>query len=142
MRIFFKALNDNARVPTKGTGGSACYDLYAAEETKIYPGQVASIGTGLQLAFGPEYVLHIFSRSGLAKEGIALANSVGVIDSDYRGEIRILLANIGFEGVWRVKRGDRIAQCAVEKIIPIEWIEEGFLDETERGEGGFGSTGN
>ena len=130
--------------PRFATAGSAAMDLCACIDAPItlMPGERQRIPHGIAIALpGPEYVALVFARSGLAtRDGIALANGVGVIDSDYRGQIGVGLVNLGQEP-YTVQPGDRIAQLMVVPVVQptLRFVEE--LDETERGPGGFGSTG-
>lgn len=130
--------------PQRATAGSAGMDLAACmdEEITIAPRKLVKIPTGIAIALpGPEYVALVYARSGLGiKHGIALSNGVGVIDSDYRGEIQVGLTNLS-DKPYTIHPGDRIAQLVVTPVVlpQLEWVEE--LDDTERGTGGFGSTG-
>lgn len=130
--------------PSRATAGSAGMDLSACieEDIIIAPRQLVKIPTGIAIALpGPEYVALVFARSGLGiKHGISLSNGVGVIDSDYRGEIMVGLTNLS-EEPYTIHPGDRIAQLVVTPVVlpELERVEE--LDETDRGTGGFGSTG-
>ncbi len=130
-------------LPEYATIGSAGMDIRAAIETTIdiAPGSIALIPTGLAIALQPGLECQVRSRSGLAaKHGIFALNAPGTIDSDYRGEINVILANFGKE-TFQIKRGDRIAQLVIAKYENIVWLETQSLDSTERGAGGFGSTG-
>lgn len=133
-----------AILPKRATEGSAGMDLYACmeEEITLRPGDLAVIPTGIAIGLpGPDYVALVFARSGLGvKHGISLSNGVGVIDSDYRGEIQVGLCNLG-NHPYTIRPEERIAQLVVTPVclLPIEEVE--VLDETGRGEGGFGSTG-
>lgn len=128
-------------LPTYMTQGSAGADVKSAEETVILPGKRALIGTGLFLEVPLGYEVQIRPRSGLAaKHGVIIPNSPGTLDSDYRGELRIILLNLG-EEAFVVKRGDRIAQIVVAKVHRAEFAKHEELSETSRGHGGFGSTG-
>ena len=140
--IEFKKLNENAVTPTFGTEFSAGADLYSVEEeVVINPGETKFIGTGLATAIPVGTVGLIYARSGLAcKKGLAPANKVGVIDSDYRGEIKVALHNHGTEPQ-TVLKGERVAQMVIADYYPCSYIECDSLDSTERGAGGFGSTG-
>lgn len=143
MELKFKKLNDLAKMPTRGSDYAAGYDLYAASEYDIIirPHSTVKIGTGIAAAIPQGYFGGIFARSGLAtKKGLAPANKVGVVDSDYRGEIIVALHN-DTDGVQVVTAGDRIAQFIVLPFVEVDFIEVNDLDETERGSGGFGSTG-
>lgn len=139
-----KKLKDNAKIPYRATPGSAGMDLYACidEAVTIEPGERAMIPTGIAIALeSPAYCAFLYARSGLAvKYGIAPANCVGVIDSDYRGEVCAVLQNYSREP-FTVLNGERIAQLVIAPVeLPvIEVVDD--LDETDRGAGGFGSTG-
>ncbi len=143
LQIKFKKLNQNACMPTFGTEYSAGADLYSAEEeVVINAGETAFIGTGLAMQIPTGLVGLIYARSGLAcKKGLAPANKVGVIDSDYRGEIKVALHNHG-KVPQIVLKGERIAQMVITSYFACDYIESEELDETVRGEGGFGSTGS
>ncbi|MBQ2240875.1 MAG: dUTP diphosphatase [Clostridia bacterium] len=138
-------LTRGAQAPEYATDGSAAVDIRAAlegGEVIINPGERAMIPTGIAISTGRDDVVAIMAgRSGLgAKHGITLANGIGVIDSDYRGELRATLINNGKEP-FKVSDGDRIAQLMFMPVIQASFIEADELDETERGTGGFGSTG-
>jgi dUTP pyrophosphatase len=138
-------LTRGAKVPEYATDGSAAVDIRAAlegGEIVINPGERAMIPTGIAISSGRDDVVAIMAgRSGLgAKHGVTLANGIGVIDSDYRGEIRATLINNGREP-FKISDGDRIAQLMFMPVIQASFIEADELDETERGTGGFGSTG-
>lgn len=139
--IFIKRLSPRATIPVYQTAGAACFDLAAAEGALIWPGDARQVRTGLAVSLQPGHAMLIFSRSGHGfKHGIRLANCVGVIDSDYRGEIVVALHNdssIDFE----VGIGDRIAQAMVIATPMMSFCEVLDLDATARGESGFGSTG-
>lgn len=141
--VKFKKLSDKAKTPTFGTEFSAGADLYSAEgEVVINPGETKFIGTGLSTAIPVGTVGLIYARSGLAcKKGLAPANKVGVIDSDYRGEIKVALHNHGTEPQ-TVLEGERVAQMVIAPYFAVNYEEATDLDETERGSGGFGSTGS
>lgn len=140
--IEFKKLNENAVTPTFGTEFSAGADLYSVEEeVVINPGETKFIGTGLATAIPVGTVGLIYARSGLAcKKGLAPANKVGVIDSDYRGEIKVALHNHGTEPQ-TVLKGERVAQMVITPYFAVDYVEVEGLSNTVRGEGGFGSTG-
>ena len=139
-----KKVREGAKVPTYGTAGAAAADLYAATEAPITiePGGRAMIPIGIAIASGrDDIVALIYGRSGLgAKHGVTLANCVGVIDSDYRGEISVPLINHGGEP-YTVMPGERVAQMAFTPVMHAAFEECGELDETQRGTSGFGSTG-
>ena len=143
MELKFKKLNNLAKTPTRGSDYAAGYDLYAATEYNIIiqPHQTVKIGTGIATAIPQGYFGGIFARSGLAtKKGLAPANKVGVIDSDYRGELIVALHN-DTDIVQEVAAGDRIAQLIILPFVSVNFIQVDDLDDTERGSGGFGSTG-
>jgi len=144
MELKIKKLHPDAILPTYGSSGAAGADLYALPEGDpivINPGETVFIHTGLSMAIPEGYVGLNFARSGLAaKRGLAPANKVGVIDSDYRGELMVALHNHGsFPQI--VEPGDRVAQFLIVPVIQASFCEVDALDETDRGAGGFGSTG-
>ncbi len=141
--VNIKKLNPNAVIPTYGTSLAAGADLYACidEDITINSGDTAFIKTGLSLEIPEGYAGLIYARSGLScKQGLAPANKVGVIDADYRGEIMVALHNHSKEAK-TVANGDRIAQLVITPFITANFIETDELNDTVRGEGGFGSTG-
>ena len=140
MKVRFTKLTDNAQIPQRATEGSAAYDLHATENVYIPHGETAVVSTGLAMEIPDGWKGEVYSRSGLASRGIFVANSPGKIDSDYRGEIKVILHNTRREIVG-IHAGDRIAQFEVNPVYSIEW-EEAALTDTERGEGGLGSTGS
>ena len=130
-------------LPTPASAGSAGFDLRAAvlADLTLKPGERALVPTGLALAIPAGWEGQVRPRSGLAiRHGIGLVNAPGTIDSDYRGEVAVLLINLGQEP-FTLHRGDRIAQLLVARAEPIEWEEDDDLPGTPRGAGGFGSTG-
>ena len=128
-------------LPEYATPASAGVDLRASEARVIPPGGRALVPTGLRIAIPEGYEAQVRPRSGLAlKHGVTLPNSPGTIDADYRGEIGVILMNLGQEP-FVVEPGDRIAQMVVAPVVRVAWSEAEALDATERGEGGFGSTG-
>ena len=139
-----KKVRDNAKLPTRATEGSAGYDLYACIDKPLLlkGGDTAVIPTGIAIGLdAPHYAAFIYARSGLAiKHGIGLLNSVGVIDSDYRGEICVGVINQISEA-YEIQPFERIAQMIIEPVALPELAEVETLDETVRGAGGFGSTG-
>ncbi len=144
MKINIKKLKSNAVIPTRGSAAAAGYDLYAcldADEAVIPQHSTQKIGTGIAVAVPDGYFGAIFARSGLAaKSGLRPANCVGVADSDYRGEYIVALHNDTDEPK-TVKNGERIAQLVIMPYLSVEFNEVSELDSTERGAGGFGSTG-
>jgi dUTP pyrophosphatase len=138
----FKRLTDAARIPSRAHDGDAGLDLYAAESARIAPGERASVGTGIAVAIPDGHAGLVLPRSGLAaRHGIALVNAPGLIDSGYRGEVRVLLLNTDGSDAFDIEVGDRIAQLLVAPIVVPELAEADDLDQTVRGAGGFGSSG-
>ncbi|MBQ9728442.1 MAG: dUTP diphosphatase [Clostridia bacterium] len=142
MKIAVKKLNENAILPTYGSEFSAGADLYnLPEEITIAPGETKFIHTGLAMEIPVGYAGLIYARSGLAcKRGLAPANKVGVVDSDYRGEIMVALHNHS-SALQTVAAGERVAQLVVAPFLKVEFEDTEELSDTVRGEGGFGSTG-
>ena len=143
MRVRIKKLNENAIVPTYGTEYSAGADLYSLSEgdITIAPHTTALIHTGIAVEIPEGYCGLIFARSGLAsKRGLAPANKVGVIDADYRGEVMVALHN-HTDMPAAISAGERVAQLAIVPFLKAGWELSDTLDDTERGTGGFGSTG-
>ena len=143
VKVLIKKLNPNVKLPTYKTSGASGMDLKAfiEESINLKPGKSCLIPTGLSVAFSEKYEIQIRPRSGLAaKNNISILNTPGTIDSDYRGEIKIILFNHGSEN-FIINNNDRIAQMVLTPIIKIELEETNELPESIRGEGGFGSTG-
>ena len=144
MRINIKRIRNDAIVPTRGSASAAGYDLYACdidEPINIAPGSCAKIKTGVIMEIPEGYFGAIYARSGMAtKQGLRPANCVGVVDSDYRGEIMVFLHNDS-SFVRTIENGERIAQIVITPYLNVEFNEVDVLSSTERGEGGFGSTG-
>jgi dUTP pyrophosphatase len=144
MLLRIMKLCDSAVIPKNATSGSAGMDLYACtnEDIVIEPGKRVLVPTGLAIALeSADYVAYIFARSGLAvKSGITLTNCVGVIDSDYRGELKVALINHS-DQTYVIKNGERIAQLVIAPFLQVAYQEQDELSETVRGTGGFGSTG-
>jgi dUTP pyrophosphatase len=137
--------NRDLPLPAYETAGAAGMDLRAAvaedEPVVLRPGDRASVPTGLAIALPDGFEGQVRPRSGLAvRHGVTLVNTPGTIDADYRGEVKVILINLGEEDV-TIRRGDRIAQLVIAPVTRAEWSEVESLDETIRGEGGFGSTG-
>ena len=142
VKLLIKKLHKNIILPEYKTDGSSGMDLMAnVEQTvKILPGEQKLISTGIMVAIPEQYEIQIRPRSGLAaKNGISVLNTPGTIDSDYRGEIKVILINLG-KDIFQINKNDRIAQMIVCPIIKVELKEVESLPETARGEGGFGST--
>ena len=128
-------------LPSYATPGAAGLDVVAAEDLDLAPGQRHAVATGFAVAIPPGFEIQVRPRSGLAfKHGLSVPNAPGTIDSDYRGELKILLINHG-DAPFPVRRGERIAQLVPAAVVPARFEEVDSLDETDRGHGGFGSTG-
>ena len=128
-------------LPAYATLGAAGMDVLAAEDVTLTPGMRHAVGTGLAMAIPAGYEIQVRPRSGLAfKFGVTVPNTPGTIDSDYRGELKILMINHGTDD-FEVKRGERVAQLILAPVIQAAWQEVEELDDTVRGSGGFGSTG-
>jgi dUTP pyrophosphatase len=128
-------------LPAYATAGAAGMDVVAAEDVELAPGARHAVATGFAMAIPEGYEVQVRPRSGLAlKHGITCLNTPGTIDSDYRGEVKVILANLGQEP-FRVVRGERIAQLVPAEVIRATLTEVDLLDDTVRGAGGFGSTG-
>lgn len=142
--VKYKVLDARAKVPAYATPGAAAADLCAVLDAPLTlpPMGRAMVPTGLAIQLpGPEYVALVCARSGLAvKHGLALSNGVGVIDSDYRGEIQVGLVNLGSE-TYTLQPGERLAQLMILPVAQATFVQADTLDETDRGAGGFGSTG-
>lgn len=130
-------------LPSQGSPGSAGLDLRAAVEGEVVlrPGERLLVPTGIVLEIPPGWEGQVRPRSGLAlRHGLSLVNTPGTIDSDYRGEVGVILINLG-EAPFTLKRGDRVAQLVISRVETVEWDEADTLDGSGRGDGGFGSTG-
>lgn len=128
-------------LPAYATPGAAGMDVVAAEEVELAPGGRHAVATGFALAIPEGYEVQVRPRSGLAlRHGIGVPNTPGTIDSDYRGELKVILINHGAEA-FAIARGDRIAQLVLAPVVRAAWDEVADLDQTARGAGGFGSTG-
>jgi dUTP diphosphatase len=135
-------LKDGAVLPTRAHEGDAGLDLHACESAHLGPGERWSVGTGLAVEIPAGHAGLVLPRSGLAKRhGIALVNSPGLIDSGYRGELRVLLLNTDPAEIFRIEPGDRIAQLVIAPIAIADPVEVEALSESLRGGGGFGSSG-
>jgi len=128
-------------LPAYATSGAAGMDVLSAESVTLRPGQRHAVATGLAMAIPQGFEIQVRPRSGLAlKHGISVPNTPGTIDSDYRGELKIILINHGSDE-FTIARGDRVAQLVIAPVVQASWDEVEELDDTARGEGGFGSTG-
>ncbi|MGE4295535.1 MAG: dUTP diphosphatase [Campylobacterales bacterium] len=139
--IRLKKLHPDAIVPAYQSTEAAGFDLHALEDAELVAGDRALIKTGLAIALPQGYELQVRPRSGLAlKHGVTVLNSPGTVDSDYRGELMIILINHGHE-TFSIKKGERIAQAVLKEVIQADFAVVDELDATERGHKGFGSTG-
>lgn len=142
MRVEFKKLDPAVQLPRRARHGDAGVDLAANEDVTVGPGERALVGTGLAVAIPPGHAGLVLPRSGLAsRRGLTLANSPGLVDAGYRGEVTVALVNLDPRREVEVRRGNRIAQLLVVPYAEAEPVEVGELPESARGEGGFGSTG-
>jgi len=135
-----KKIHSSAKLPEQQTFGSVGYDVYSVNDAVVEPGIVTVVSTGLSMEPPPWYHIELYARSSFGKEGIILTNGVGIIDKDYRGEVKLLLSKIT-PGSKFLPKGTRVGQLIVRKshFPKIELVD--ILNDTERGEGGFGSTG-
>ena len=141
VRIRRLAHGEGLALPAYATPGAAGMDVLSAEDVTLASGARHAVATGLSVAIPEGYEIQVRPRSGLAlKHGISVPNTPGTIDSDYRGELKVILINHGTEA-FAIARGDRIAQLVLAPVTRAEWDEVAELDETARGAGGFGSTG-
>jgi dUTP pyrophosphatase len=139
--VLIQRLDEGLPLPTRARPGDAGVDLYAAAPMTLAPGERATVGTGVAVAIPAGHAGLVTPRSGLAqRHGLGIVNAPGVVDSGYRGEIRVILVNHGDEPV-SLARGDRIAQLVVVPVAAADLVEVAELPDSERGEGGFGSTG-
>jgi dUTP pyrophosphatase len=142
MELRIAKLKDEATVPTRAHAGDAGLDLYSCEAAHLGPGERWSVGTGVAVEIPAGHAGLVLPRSGLARDrGIALVNSPGLIDSGYRGEVRVLLLNTDPAETFRIAPGDRIAQLLIAPIAFADPVEVETLTESARGDGGFGSSG-
>jgi|3_EtaG_2_1085321.scaffolds.fasta_scaffold03407_3 dUTP pyrophosphatase len=139
-KLKIKKIHSSAKLPKQQTFGSVGYDVYSVEDVIVGPGVVTVVRTGLSMEPPPWYHIELYARSSFGKEGIILANGVGIIDKDYRGEVKLLLSKITPHRKL-LKKGTRVGQLIVRKSHFPEIEEVEILNDTERGVGGFGSTG-
>ena len=133
--------NDDLPLPAYATSGAAGMDVAAAENVELAPGARHAVATGFAMAIPEGFEIQVRPRSGLAlKHGVTVPNTPGTIDSDYRGELKVIMINLGTE-TFSVRRGDRVAQLVLAPVTRASWLEVETLDDTARGAGGFGSTG-
>ena len=142
MRLSVLRLDPDLPLPTYAHPGDAGLDLIAAENITLAPGERAAVPTGIALAIDPGYAGFVLPRSGRAlKEGLAVANAPGLIDAGYRGEVKVILINLDPTQKIDVARGDKIAQLVIQPVTEVTIDEVDTLPESQRGEGGFGSSG-
>jgi dUTP pyrophosphatase len=142
VKLRVRRLDARAILPTRAYGGDAGLDLHALEPAVLQPGARASVQTGIAVEIPPGYAGLVLPRSGLAgRHGIALVNAPGLIDSGYRGELRVLLLNTDREAAYEISVGDRIAQLVIVRHESPAIVEVQELSDTDRGGGGFGSSG-
>lgn len=142
MRLEIKRLDADLPLPAYAHEGDAGLDLFASEDATIAPGHRALVGTGIAVAIPLGYAGFVQPRSGLAlRHGLSLVNTPGLIDSHYRGEIKVIAINTDHATPVEIRRGDKLAQLVIQRVERCELVEVDQLDETVRGEGGFGSTG-
>lgn len=151
MKIRIKKLHEEAVTPKYATNGSSGFDFHALEELTLSPGETKLVRTGLAVDVGPGYELQVRPRSGLSlKSPLRVANSPGTVDADYRGEICVIMTNTAtaaspserWEKSYKINKGDRIAQGVICPVVQADIEVVDYLDETDRGAGGFGSTGS
>lgn len=140
VQVKFVKLKEDAQIFEYKTEGAACADIYSVEDIILPPFKVVLVPTGISVELPKDYEMKIRPRSGLSLKGVLVANAEGTIDEDYRGEIAVLLLNVN-STPYTIAKGDRIAQAAIQKVIKAEYIETTNLTTTDRGVGGFGSTG-
>ena len=142
MILRYERLADGAQAPSRAHHGDAGYDLHAAEPALLAPGERASVGTGIAVEIPERHAGLVLPRSGLATQhGIALVNAPGLIDTGYRGELRVLLLNTDREQPFEIEAGDRIAQLVIVRVETPDLTEVEAVEVTSRGARGFGSTG-
>ena len=143
VEVRFARIHEDAQAPTQGTLEAAGWDLRALEDTEVIRGESSRIRTGLAVAIPPGWEGQIRSRSSLGAKGMIMPNGVGTIDSDYRGELMILATWIGEGDSIKLAKGERVAQLLIAPVPLTKFTEVDFedLSQTERGEGGFGSSG-
>lgn len=142
MKLRVRRLDEGLPLPSYARSGDAGLDLFSAETVTLKPGERAAIATGLAVEIPSGHAGFVHARSGRAlREGLALVNAPGLIDSGYRGEIKVIVVNLDPSDVVHVERGDKIAQLVIQPVVSAELVEVDDLEATERGAGGFGSTG-
>lgn len=140
IKVGFKRLHNKAEIPSKATQDSAGFDVYSPRRVVIEEGTPTVVKLGFAVEIPTGYCMRIIPRSGLASKGLTVANSPGLIDADYRGEVGVILQSTS--GIFGFDIGDRICQITFEKVVDAQFVIVDEISETERGEGGFGHTGN
>jgi len=140
VQVKIKKLLPEARIPEYTREGDAAMDIRAIKDYKLWPKETKMIETGLAVEVPKDFVMHVYSRSGLAYKGIFLGNAVGVIDSNYRGEICVILHN-STDRPFEISMHDRVAQICIDRVVDFNFVETGELSDTNRGTAGFGSSG-
>ena len=138
IKVGFKRLHTDAKIPTKGTKGAAGFDVYSPAKFHVEPGLPTVVGMGFSVEIPEGYCMRVIPRSGIACRGLTITNSPGLIDSDYKGELKVIFQSA--VGIFGFDAGDRVCQITFEKVIPVEFEVIDELSESERGEGGLGST--
>ena len=141
VEVKFKKLHEDSIIPTYATDGSACFDIPSYYKHDMYPGRTIVVGTGLAVEIPRGFMLELRPRSGLSTKGVILVNSPATIDSDYRGELKVILHNFS-SNYHYIYKTDRIAQARLIALTEVKIVEVERLTETERAEGGLGSTGS
>jgi dUTP pyrophosphatase len=142
VRVRVRRLDAALPLPAYARPGDAGLDLFSAEDVTLEPGERAAVATGLAVEIPRGYAGFVHARSGRAlREGLALANAPGLIDSGYRGEVKVIVVNLDPAERVKVARGDKVAQLVIQPVVEAELVEAPDLDVSERGAGGFGSTG-
>jgi dUTP pyrophosphatase len=142
VQVRVKRLNPDAKIPKAAKKGDVAFDLYSVIDYEIKPGERYAIPTGIALEIPIGYEGQVRPRSGLAlKEGLTVLNTPGTIDSGYRGEVKTIIINLG-DTPFQITKGMRISQLAIRPVPDVEFVEVDELSDTDRGEGGFGSTGS
>lgn len=138
MELKVKRIHPEARLPVYGHPGDAGLDLFSVADRELAPGEVFAVPTGVQIAVPPGHVGLVWDKSGISLQGVH--RLAGVVDAGYRGEVRVVMINLGGTS-FAVKKGMKIAQLLVQPVIAVTVVESDALDDTPRGQGGFGSTG-
>lgn len=141
LEVKFIQANEKAKLPYQAHEGDACSDVYSVDEIDIQPGETKIVDTGLKVAFIPRgYKIEVYCRSGFGAKSILVPNAPGQIDEGYRNNLKIILHNAS-QKVLEVRPGDRIAQIALEEVVPVKYSWTDSYEDTDRGAGGFGSSG-